>query len=85
MRKFSASWDLLKTSFAILRADKELILLPITSAILSAIAFVMMIGGWLFVNWADIRRHDRARRSMAGTRHCRTVRPFISRCFSFTS
>lgn len=55
MRKLAASWDLLQTSFAILRADKELILLPIVSAILSAIAFVTMMGGWMFANWADIR------------------------------
>lgn len=60
MRKLAASWDLLKTSFAILRSDKELILLPITSAILSAIAFVTMMGGWLFVNWGAIRAGQHA-------------------------
>lgn len=60
MRKLAASWDLLKTSFTILRSDKELIVLPITSAILSAIAFVTMIGGWMFVNWADIRAGQHA-------------------------
>jgi len=60
MRKLAASWDLLKTSFAILRSDKELILLPITSAILSAIAFVIMMGGWFFMNWADIRASQHA-------------------------
>lgn len=60
MRKLAASWDLLKTSFAILRSDKELILLPITSAILSAIAFVTMMGGWLFANWAAVRAGQHA-------------------------
>lgn len=60
MRKLAASWDLLKTSFAILRSDKELILLPITSAILSAIAFVTMMGGWMFANWADVLASQRA-------------------------
>jgi hypothetical protein len=55
MNKFSISWDLVKTSFAILYADKELIVLPIISSLLSILAMAALFGGYYTAYWPEIR------------------------------
>jgi hypothetical protein len=44
MGKIGRSWELVKQSFAILRADKELMLLPVLSAI-SCLLILTVIAG----------------------------------------
>ena len=40
MRRLSNSWQLVKASAAVLRADKELLLFPVISAVLSILVVV---------------------------------------------
>lgn len=50
MGKIGRSWELVKQSFAILRSDKELMLLPIASAISCLlVSAVILGGGWLAI------------------------------------
>jgi hypothetical protein len=47
MQRIRRSWDLVKSSWAVLRADKELLLYPVTSGIVTSIAMVVLFGVWL--------------------------------------
>ena len=50
MGKIGRSWELVKQSFAILRSDKELMLLPIASAISCLLVSAVILGGdWLAI------------------------------------
>jgi hypothetical protein len=49
MGKIRRSWELVKASWAVLRADKELALFPIVSAVLVAIAIAIIAGGFTIV------------------------------------
>lgn len=49
MNKIRRSWGLVKSSWAVLKADKELALFPILSAILVAIAIAIIAGGFMLV------------------------------------
>ena len=55
MDRFSRSWELVKQSFAILKSDKELALLPVASAICCVLVSAMVIfGSWMPV-WTEMR------------------------------
>lgn len=48
MGRFSRSWDLFKTSFGVIKQDKELLWLPVLSFIATAIAIMGIAGvGWV--------------------------------------
>ncbi len=49
MGKIRRSWELVKASWGILRADKELALFPVVSAIVVAIAIAIIAGGFALV------------------------------------
>ena len=50
MGRIGRSWELVKQSFAILRSDKELMLLPVASAISCLlVSAVILGGGWLAI------------------------------------
>lgn len=49
MGKIRRSWGLVKASWAVLRADKELALFPIVSGICVAIAIAILTGGFMLV------------------------------------
>jgi len=49
MGRISNSWKLMKTSFSILRKDKELLLFPFLSLVFSIIVFISFIGGFWFL------------------------------------
>src|SRR5215203_126427 len=49
MEKIRRSWGLVKSSWAVLRADKELALFPILSAICVMIAIAIISGGFMLV------------------------------------
>lgn len=55
MGKIATSWELVKKSLAILASDKELVLLPLTSAFLSLLAGVLLFGTYFVTNWPEIR------------------------------
>jgi Family of unknown function (DUF6159) len=55
MGKFQRSWQLVKQSFAILRSDKELLLLPVVSAICCLIVTGLVIGAGIFTIVPQIR------------------------------
>jgi hypothetical protein len=55
MGKLATSWDLVKTSFSILRSDKELVLLPLTSAFLSFLTLATLFGGYFAMYWPEVR------------------------------
>jgi hypothetical protein len=55
MGKISRSWELVKQSFAILRADKELMLLPIASAISCVLVSAVVLGGGALAFYPLIR------------------------------
>ena len=56
MEKIRRSWGLVKSSWAVLRADKELALFPILSAICVAIAIAIIAGGFMLVTGDGARR-----------------------------
>lgn len=62
MGKFSNSWALVKQSFQVLRADKELMLLPIFSAISCVLVTVVMFAGGGLALWPYISSHMAANR-----------------------
>ena len=47
MERFRRSWSLVKASWAVLRADRELLLYPVSSAIVTSIAVVLLALVWL--------------------------------------
>jgi hypothetical protein len=49
MERIRRSWALVKSSWSVLRADKELALFPIVSGILVAIAIAIIAGGFMLV------------------------------------
>ena len=49
MEKIRRSWALVKASWSVLRADKELALFPIVSGILVAVAIAIIAGGFMVV------------------------------------
>ena len=49
MGKIRRSWALVKASWAVLKADKELTLFPVVSAICAAIAIAIIAGGFVLV------------------------------------
>ena len=55
MSKFSRSWKLVKESFAILRADKELMLFPILSAVACLVTTAMIVAGGTLAIFPAIR------------------------------
>ncbi len=55
MGKFQRSWELVKQSFAILRSDKQLMLLPVCSAICCLIVSVLIIAPGVFTMIPQIR------------------------------
>ncbi len=55
MGKVGRSWELVKQSFAILRSDKELMLLPIASATSCLFVSVVILGGGWAAFFPQIR------------------------------
>jgi hypothetical protein len=55
MEKIRRSWSLVKASWSVLRADKELALFPIVSGILVAIAIAIIAGGFMLVTGEGAR------------------------------
>lgn len=55
MNKLSVSWDLVKTSFGILREDKELIVFPLISSLVSLVAMAAIFGGYFGAYWPEIQ------------------------------
>lgn len=55
MGKIGRSWGLVKSSWAVLKSDKELALFPVISAILVAIAIAAMAGGFMLVTGEGAR------------------------------
>ncbi len=55
MGKFQRSWELVRQSFAILRSDKQLMLLPVCSAICCFIVSVLIIAPGIFTMVPQIR------------------------------
>ena len=55
MNKLSVSWDLVKTSFGILREDKELIVFPLISSLVSLTAMAAIFGGYFGAYWPEIQ------------------------------
>ena len=49
MNAFSRSWHLFKSTWAVLMADKELMLFPLLAAIVTVIASVILLGGGMTV------------------------------------
>ena len=47
MERISRSWQLVRSSWGVLRADKELLLYPVTSGIVTFIAVVLVFLVWL--------------------------------------
>lgn len=57
MERISRSWELLKSSWSVLRADRELVVYPIASAIAGIVAAVIFLAAWLVTGGLD--RADR--------------------------
>lgn len=47
MERISRSWELLKASWSVVRADKELVVYPIFSGIAGIVAALLFVGAWL--------------------------------------
>jgi hypothetical protein len=56
MGRISRSWELVKLSFAILKSDKELMLLPIASAISCVLVSVVILAGGAVAFWPLLNR-----------------------------
>ena len=54
LSRISVSWDLMKTSLALLRSDAELIVLPFVSTLCSALAFAALFGCYVSAYGYDI-------------------------------
>ncbi len=79
MSKFSVSWDLVKTSFGILRADKELIVLPMISSLLAILAMAGIFSGYFAAYWPELR----AMHSNGPVRHMPHATVFYGLLFLF--
>ena len=53
MERISRSWELLKSSWSVLRADKELVVYPVVSAVAGIVAAVIFLGAWLVTGGLD--------------------------------
>jgi hypothetical protein len=53
MERIRRSWELLKASWSVVRADKELVAYPIFSAIAGIVAAVLFVGAWLVTDGLD--------------------------------
>jgi hypothetical protein len=47
MERITRSWELLKASWSVVRADKELVVYPIFSGIAGIVAALLFVGAWL--------------------------------------
>jgi hypothetical protein len=47
MERISRSWQLLKSSWAVVRADKELMAYPVFSAVAGIVVALLLVGAWL--------------------------------------
>jgi len=55
MGKMVASWNLARQSLALLASDKELILLPLTSALLTMLTLALLCGWYAAAYWPELR------------------------------
>ena len=55
MGKMEASWDLVRQSLALLASDKELILLPLTSGLISLLTLALLCGWYAAAYWPELR------------------------------
>jgi hypothetical protein len=53
VERISRSWELLKSSWSVLRADKELVAYPIFSAVAGIVAALLLLGAWLLTGGLD--------------------------------
>jgi Family of unknown function (DUF6159) len=49
MGKIARSWDLVKSSWRVLRSDKELLLIPVLAGIVAALAIAIIAGGYIAI------------------------------------
>ena len=55
MGKMEASWNLARQSLALLASDKELILLPLTSALITMLTLALLCGWYAAAYWPELR------------------------------
>jgi hypothetical protein len=55
MGKMEASWDLVRRSLILLASDKELVLLPLTSGLISLLTLAMLSGWYAAAYWPELR------------------------------
>jgi hypothetical protein len=55
MGKMEASWNLARQSLALLASDKELILLPLTSALIMMLTLALLCGWYAAAYWPELR------------------------------
>jgi hypothetical protein len=67
--RITVSWDLLKTSLALLRSDTELVILPIISTLCSALAFAGFLGCYVTAYGWDIHIVHVGRRAIFTSPH----------------
>jgi len=67
--RISVTWDLVKTSLALLRSDAELIVLPILSTLSSALAFAAFFGCYVSAYGYDIHIVHLGRRAFVTSPH----------------
>ncbi len=67
--RISVSWDLMKTSLALLRSDAELIILPFVSTLCSALAFAALLGCYISAYGWDIHVVHFGRRAIVTSPH----------------
>jgi hypothetical protein len=67
--RISVSWDLMKTSLALLRSDAELIILPFVSTLCSALAFAALLGCYVSAYGWDIHVVHFGRRAIITSPH----------------
>jgi len=55
LAKMQASWDLVRQSLILLASDKELILLPLTSGLISLLTLALLCGWYAAAYWPELR------------------------------
>ncbi len=67
--RISVTWDLFKTSLALLRSDAELVILPVISTFCSALALAAFLGGYVSAYGWDIHIVHFGRRAIITSSH----------------